>query len=58
MHDFIVNIGYQVWNFFASIDTGNLLSALKIMGIGMLGIFVVTGVIILVVMLLSKIFSH
>ncbi len=57
MHDFIVNIGYQVCNFFANMDTGNLLQALKIMGIGMLGIFIVTGVIIGVVMLLGKIFS-
>ena len=58
MHEFIVNIGYQVWNFFSTIDTANLLQALKIMGIGMLGIFVVTGVIILVVKLLSKIFDR
>ncbi|MBP3672370.1 MAG: oxaloacetate decarboxylase [Oscillospiraceae bacterium] len=32
-------------------------SALSIMGIGMLGIFLVTGVIILVVTLLNKLFS-
>lgn len=33
------------------------LQALSIMGMGMLGIFIVTGVIILVVMLLNKLTS-
>ncbi len=57
MHDFIMNIGYAILNFFYSIDTGNLLDALYIMGIGMLGIFIVTGVIITVTTLLNKLFS-
>ena len=34
-----------------------LLNVLPIMGYGMLGIFIVTGVIILVVTLLNKLFS-
>ena len=34
-----------------------LLNVLPIMGTGMLGIFIVTGVIILVVTLLNKLFS-
>ena len=57
MHEFIMSIGYAVWSFFASISTENLGSALSIVGIGMLGIFIVTGVIILVVTLLNKVFS-
>ena len=57
MHDFIMSIGYAVYNFFASFDTSNLGDALSIVGIGMLGIFIVTGVIILVVTLLNKLFS-
>ena len=58
MHEFIMNIGRAVINFFCSIDTANLTDAVSIMGIGMLSIFIVTGVIILVVSLLIKIFSH
>ena len=58
MHEFIMGIGYAVANFFLSIDTANLTSALSIMGIGMLGIFIVTGVIILCVALLNKLFSR
>ena len=57
MHEYIMNIGRKVLEFFYSIDTGNLKDALSIMGIGMLGIFIVTGVIIGVVTLLNKIFS-
>ena len=57
MHEFIMNIGYSVYNFFSTIDTGAIGDALSIMGIGMLGIFIVTGVIIGVVTLLNKIFS-
>ena len=57
MHDFALKIGYAIINFFTSISTANLTSALSIMGIGMLGIFIVTGVIIMVVTLLNKIFS-
>lgn len=34
-----------------------LMEALPIMGVGYLGIFIVTGVIILVVMLLNKLFN-
>jgi hypothetical protein len=58
MHDFIMGIGSAVINFFYSIDTSGLTDALSIMGIGMLGIFIVTGVIILSVTLLNKIFSR
>ena len=57
MHEFIMNIGYAVLNFFRSIDPNNLLTALSIMGTGMLGIFLVTGIIILVITLLGKLFS-
>ena len=57
MHEFVMKIGYAVLNFFCSINTANLVSALSIMGIGMLGIFIVTGVVILVVTLLNKLFS-
>ena len=58
MHEFIMGIGYAVIRFFSTIDTSGLTDALSIMGIGMLGIFIVTGVIILSVMLLNKIFSR
>ena len=58
MHEFVMKIGYGVWNFFASMDVSALGTALRIMGVGMLGIFIVTGVIILVVNLLDKIFSR
>ena len=58
MHEFIMNIGRAVINFFCSIDTDNLTNAISIMGIGMLGIFIVTGVIILTVLLLNKLFSR
>ena len=57
MHDFALKIGYAIINFFTSLSSENLLSALSIMGIGMLGIFIVTGIIILVVALLNKLFS-
>ena len=56
MHEFIMNIGYAVLNFFRSIDPNNLLTALSIMGTGMLGIFLVTGIIIAVITLLTKLF--
>ena len=58
MHEWIVNLGYAVLAFFQSINTDNLLTSLSIMGIGMLSIFIVNGVILLVVSLLIKIFSH
>ena len=57
MHEFIMNIGYAVYGFFANMDFSGLGNVLSIVGIGMLGIFIVTGVIILVVTLLNKIFS-
>lgn len=57
MNEFMMRIGYAVLNFFRSIDLGGVRSALSIMGTGMLGIFIVTGVIILVITLLSKLFS-
>ena len=57
MHDFIRNIGYAILDFFQSIDPANLLTALSIMGTGMLGIFLVTGIIIAVITLLGKLFS-
>ena len=57
MHQFIMGIGYAIYNYFLSFDVGNLKDALSIMGVGMLGIFIVTGVIILVVTLLNKLFS-
>ena len=58
MHEFVMKIGYAVLELFGSINGANLLDALKVMGIGMLGIFIVTGVIILVVTLLNKLFSR
>ena len=57
MHDFIMGIGYAIYKFFLSIDPGSLKDALSIMGVGMLGIFIVTGVIILAVTLINKLFS-
>ena len=57
MHEWIVNLGYAILEFFQNINTDNLLTALSIMGTGMLGIFLVTGIIILVVTLLTKIFT-
>ena len=39
MHEFVMKIGYGVWNFFASMDVSALGTALRIMGVGMLGIF-------------------
>ena len=57
MHEFVMKIGYAVWNFFASIDPVELGNALSIVGVGMLGIFIVTGVIITVTVLLNKLFS-
>ena len=57
MHEWIVNLGYAILEFFRNINTDNLLTALSIMGTGMLGIFIVTGIIILVVTLLTKLFA-
>lgn len=57
MHEFIMNIGYAVYNLFSNVSGEALADALSIMGIGMLGIFIVTGVIIGAVTLLNKVFS-
>ena len=57
MHEWIMNIGYAILAFFQNLNGENLLISLSIMGTGMLGIFLVTGIIILVVMLLTKLFS-
>ena len=57
MHDLIMKLGYLILEFFQNINTANLLTSLSIMGTGMLGIFIVTGVIIAVVSLLNKIFG-
>ena len=58
MNAIAAKIGYAVAQFFTSIDGNSLLDALSIMGIGMLGIFLVTGVIILVITLLCYIFKQ
>ena len=50
---FIDKIGSAVLGFFRSIDGGALLDSLKITGIGYLGIFIVTGIIIGAVYLLN-----
>ena len=42
----IEKIGSAVLGFFRSIDGGAILDSLKITGIGYLGIFIVTGIII------------
>ena len=55
MHEFFVNIGYAILNFFRNVKTDNILKSLSIMGIGMVGIFLVTGIIVLAVYLLNKI---
>ena len=57
MHEWIMNIGYAILAFFQNINTEGLLTALSIMGTGMLGIFIVTGIIILVVTLLIRVFT-
>ena len=58
MNEIAIKIGAAVVNFFASMNIQNLMDALYIMGIGMLGIFIVTGVIILVITLLGKLFHR
>ncbi len=55
IHQFALKVGYATIGLFTGIDTASLLDALKITGIGWLGIFVVTLVIIAVVTLLTKI---
>ena len=58
MHEWIMNIGYAVYNLFSNVSGEALGDALSIMGIGMLGIFIVTGVIISAVTFLNKVFSR
>ena len=55
MHEFFVNIGYAILNFFRNVKTDNILKSLSIMGIGMVGIFLVTGIIVLAVYIMKKI---
>ncbi len=55
MNEIAIKIGTFVAQFFCSLDGAALLNALSIVGVGMLGIFIVTLVIIGVVMLLNKI---
>ena len=57
IHEWIMGIGYAIMNFFAGLDGAGLLTALTIAGVGMLGIFVVIGIVVLFVLLLNKIFS-
>ena len=57
MNEIAIKIGTAVMQFMNGIDTAALLQALKIVGVGMLGIFTVTLVIIGVVMLLDKLGS-
>ncbi len=55
IHNFIMGIGNAVIGFFLNIDWSSVKNALSITVTGWLGIFVVTIVIILVVLLLSKV---
>ena len=57
MNEIAIKIGTAVAQFFVGIVTAALLYALGIVGVGMLGIFTVTLVIIGVVTLLDKLFS-
>ena len=57
MNEIAIKIGSAVAGFVAGIDTAALMQALSIVGVGMLGIFTVTLVIIGVVSLLDKIGS-
>lgn len=57
MNEIAIKIGTAVAQFFMGIDTTALLNALGIVGVGMLGIFTVTLVIIGVVTLLDKLGS-
>ena len=58
MNEIAIKIGSAVMQFINGLDTAALLNALSIVGVGMLGIFTVTLVIILVVTLLDKLFSR
>ena len=57
MHNWIMSIGYAVINHYSQVSA-TLLQSLKIAGIGMLGIFLVIGIIVLAVSLLNKAFSR
>ena len=57
IHEWIMGIGYAIMNFFAGIDGASLMTSLTIAGVGMLGIFVVIGIVVLSVLVLNKIFS-
>ena len=57
IHEWIMGIGYAIMNFFAGIDGTRLVTSLTIAGVGMLGIFVVIGIVVLFVLALNKIFS-
>ena len=54
MNDIAIKIGTAVMQFIGGIDGDALMDALGIVGVGMLGIFTVTLVIIGVVTLLNK----
>lgn len=54
MNEIAIKIGSAVYGFFANMDGAALLQVLGIVGVGMLGIFTVTLVIIGVVTLLNK----
>lgn len=54
MNDIAIKIGSAVYGFFAGIDGAALLQVLGIVGVGMLGIFIVTLAIVGVVTLLNK----
>ena len=57
MHKAIVSLGQTILNFFRTVDGSALADAGYVVGIGMLGIFLVTGVIVLTVLLLNKLGS-
>ena len=57
MHNWIMSIGYAVINHYSQVSAP-VLQSLSIAGIGMLGIFLVIGIIVLAVSLLNKAFSR
>ena len=57
MNELAIKIGTAVYSFFARMDGAAILQVLSIVGVGMLGIFAVTLVIIGVVTLLNKLGS-
>ncbi len=56
MLNWIQNIGYAIISYFQS-HAEVMLQSLEIAGIGMLGIFVVIGIIVIAVLLLNKLGS-